>query len=367
MDEVGDHPSPAEYGSRSPEGMPPGLGRPGARAAGESRSAAVIDLLDREGQVRQTIPVATWPLRIGRALDNDVVLADPHVAPHHLRIDAGESGQHQLTVGDTRNGVQLGASRLAAGEQRILPDQPGAIELSLGRTTLRLRLPGQMLAPELPLAAGLTRRRHAAQVALAAFVLLAGLFFNTWLDSDPDALTRNAAGVLVGAVFGAMVWCGLWALLSKTFTRQGRFGWHLRVFLFASVAWLVVGNLPNLVAFALSWPGLSDFTFIATYAVAGTALYFHLLAVEPARHRLMRWFALAAVVAGVAMTLWTNVQRSDRFGEELYLSHLFPPALRLAKPVAPARFIDGVAAMQAGLDKKAKEPARGEGGGSDDE
>ena len=57
---------------------------------------------------------------------------------------------------------------------------------------------------------------------------------------------------------------------------------------------------------------------------------------------------------------WFNLQRSDQFGDELYMSHLFPPALRIAKPVAPDAFIGSLSAVQSLLDQKAKEPARGE-------
>ena len=57
----------------------------------------------------------------------------------------------------------------------------------------------------------------------------------------------------------------------------------------------------------------------------------------------------------MGLTLWFNVQRSDQFGEELYMSHLFPPALRLARPIADDSFIDGLARLKPLLDKKAKE------------
>ena len=97
------------------------------------------------------------------------------------------------------------------------------------------------------------------------------------------------------------------------------------------------------------------------------ALYFHLLAVEPARPRLLRAVAGVAFAVGVGLSLWFNVQRSDRLGAELYMSHLFPPALRLARPVAADGFVDGLAPLQAVLDKRAKEPPRGDGGESDGE
>ena len=38
------------------------------------------------------------PITIGRAYDNDVVVDDPHVAAHHLRITRGENGQCENTT-----------------------------------------------------------------------------------------------------------------------------------------------------------------------------------------------------------------------------------------------------------------------------
>ena len=334
---------------------------------------AVVEVLDRESldghdghdaPVRQTHVVTAWPLRIGRALDNDLVLADPHVAPHHLQVAVAEGGV-RLVVGDTRNGVQLGALHLTAGERRELPDGGAAIELTLGRTTLRLRLPGHALPAELPLEPAAPVRRHAAQMATAAVALMAGLQVSTWLDNDPDGWLRAAATTALVATATAALWSGVWALLSKTFTRRSRFGWHLRVFLYASCALMVVGLLPNLFAFMFSLPVLADFGFVGSYAVAGIAFYFHLLAVEPARPRLMRGVALAGFCAALALTLWQNQQRTDHYGDDLYLSRLFPPALRLAKPVGTDRFLEGVSALQPALDHHAKES--GTPGAADDD
>ena len=342
-----------------------------------SAALAVVEVLDRHAgdvheshdhadtaPVRQTHLVNGWPLRIGRALDNELVLADPHSAPHHLRIDATATGP-RLTVGDTRNGVQLGARRLAAGEQEALADTGAPIELTVGRTVLRLRLPGHTLAAELPLEPAPPRHQQAAPALAAGLALMAGLQFTTWLDNDPDGWLRAAASMGLAGIVAAAVWSGLWALLSKTFTRRSRFGWHLRVFLYSGCALLVVGLLPNLLAFMFSLPVLADFGFVASYGVAAAAFYFHLLAVEPARPRLMRGVAVAGLVAALALTLWQNQQRSDHLGDDLYMTHLFPPALRLARPVSTDRFMEGAAALQAPLDRRAKEPGSGAAGDAD--
>jgi hypothetical protein len=323
---------------------------------------ALLEVLDRDGHVRQAYAVAHWPLRVGRALDNEVVLSDPHVAAVHLSIAPGAHGL-VLTVGDTRNGVRLGRQALRGGESAELAAGTEPIELMAGRTHLRLRLPEHALAAELALAPNTSFARRVGPGLAAALLLVAGLLFKTYLDTDPDGLARAAGATLLTTLTGAAVWCGAWALLSKTFTHQARFGWHLRVFVFASLALLANSALPALLAFALSWPWLSDFAFVGDIAIAAAALYFHLLAVEPARPRALRWAALACALVGVALALWFNVQRSGRYGDELYMSHLFPPALRLARPVTVDTFIDGLAPLQATLDRKAREPDRGDDAG----
>jgi hypothetical protein len=115
------------------------------------------------------------------------------------------------------------------------------------------------------------------------------------------------------------------------------------------------------------WPWIADYGFVAVYLVAGAALYYHLLAVEPQRPRLMRAVGAAAALGGIALALWFNHQRSDRLGSDLYMSHLLPPALRLAKTVPVDQYVEGLAGLQAELDRKAKEPPRGDGGELDEE
>jgi len=64
---------------------------------------------------------------------------------------------------------------------------------------------------------------------------------------------------------------------------------------------------------------------------------------------------VTGAVVGIGLTLWFNQQRSDQLGEELYMNHLFPPVLRLARPVPADRFVDGLTSLKATLDKKAKD------------
>ncbi len=337
---------------------------------------ALLEAVDRDGMVRQAWRIERWPVSIGRALDNDVVLTDPHVAAHHATITferpTGDDAVATLvvTAGTTNNGLVVGSERVAGGTLKAFVDSGRDVDLHIGRVALRLRLPGHALPPERPLAPMLSRELRWLPTASLALLAIVSVMASTWIDTDPDGLGRAIGTAVLGTLMVAALWCGFWALLSKTFARQSSFGWHVRVFVVASLVGVVLGALPPLVAFAFSWPWVTDFSFVAVYATIAATIYFHLLAVEPGRQRLMRAVTVAGFAAGVTLQLWFNVQRTGRPGDELYMNHLFPPALRLAKPVPVDRFVEGLAPIQAILDKRAKEQTGPDGNsrsGDDDE
>ena len=193
--------------------------------------------------VRQAWRIERWPVTIGRALDNDVVLTDPHVAAHHATIDVApaseqNAGQAALAVhvGETRNGLAIGRERIAGGESKSIADAGRDLDLQIGRTALRLRLPGHALAAEQVLAPRVAVERRWWPTLGLALAIIVVVLFNTYLDTDPDGLAAPSERAVLTAVSGGAIWCGIWALLSKMFARQSNFGWHVRVFVVASLA-----------------------------------------------------------------------------------------------------------------------------------
>ena len=55
------------------------------------------------------------PLRIGRELDNDVVLTDPRSSRHHAEIRRAANGELEIKDLDSANGVTVGVNRIRAG------------------------------------------------------------------------------------------------------------------------------------------------------------------------------------------------------------------------------------------------------------
>jgi hypothetical protein len=202
---------------------------------------ALIEALDRDGHPRQVLRVAQWPVRIGRAIDCDLVLDDPHVAALHATLDWREDGLH-VTPAASVNGVRLGASVIAPGAAPLVP--PSGL-LVMGATSLRVRLAGDVLAPEQRfIDFHKVERRHAIQ--LAVLIAIAALWegFVQWLTTAPGSPGSTLAMSYLGKPAMLVLWCAAWAIGSMLFQHRFAFWAHLRV----ALTWLLLGALTEAAA-----------------------------------------------------------------------------------------------------------------------
>lgn len=311
---------------------------------------ALLEVVDRDGRVRQAYPVTHWPVRVGRSLECEVVLDDPHVAPRHFSVDHTPEGGVTVTVGETVNGLRCGHKLLAAGSRAV---RPSGEEWVAGHTRLRLRLPDEMLAPEQALPQ-LSGWRTAGLVA----VLIGLGLWTSWgeyLDADPGNLLSRLAPVLIGIFALLALWCFLWALGSKIFQHRFDYWTHVRIASTGLLASGVLGAALGVLAYSTSWVVLSRVREPVEALVLAGAVYAHLCAVLPLRRRAFGWGVTAAAVAGLGVAAAFRYHNTGRFTEELYLATLPPPLLRLAPAVSPETFLQGAATMKDRLDKKARE------------
>ncbi|MCW7537110.1 FHA domain-containing protein [Aquabacterium sp. A7-Y] len=313
---------------------------------------ALIEVLDRDGQLRQSYPVTAWPVSLGRSLDCDIVLDDPHVAPRHLSLEGRPEGL-LLAVGDSVNGVKSGRSWLRAGSSALRP--PGE-ELLLGGTRLRVRLRGEPLAPEVAVPRPGSWRPGLPASALGASALwLAWMSWEEYLATDPGEFLLRFALMVIVSCAALSLWSLLWALGSKLFRHRFDYWTHLRIAASGLLASGVLGALLAVLAFASSWVLLSRIRPAAETAVLAGAVYAHLCAVLPSRRRRLAVATTLLTAGGLATAAAFQWQRSGRLTDELYLTTLPPPALRLALPVAPQTFLEEAAALKDRLDRKARD------------
>ncbi|MDQ2780861.1 MAG: FHA domain-containing protein [Pseudomonadota bacterium] len=291
---------------------------------------ALIELaepLDRHHQQRalRSVDVWHWPLTIGRALDNDLVLDDPHVAPHHARLSTDEAGRVVLTVLTSSNGVQLGKRRLASGESLSLPEAGASV--AIGSTRLRIRLPSEVLAPEQPLPGPVTGWR--GHPLLAAVLLLALAYGNHWVQLDPGADLSTWLPLVIGFPLAVILWVGCWALVSKLFAHRFDFGGHLRI----ALPWLLLIMAVDLfwpsAAAALDWPLMWKLSGFVQALLAALLVRAHLVHALPAHRRTVSVAVAAMLVASLGVSMVLTWRQMDSVFAAPYMSSLPLPALRV--------------------------------------
>src|SRR5213079_2538659 len=65
-----------------------------------------VELFDRRGRLLARHRIERWPVTIGRAYSNDIIVDDPYVCPNHLRlVRNGDEGIVAEDLGSV-NGVR---------------------------------------------------------------------------------------------------------------------------------------------------------------------------------------------------------------------------------------------------------------------
>jgi hypothetical protein len=322
---------------------------------------ALIEVLAADGRVHHSVDVLAWPVTIGRALDNSIVLADPYTAAHHARIDGDEQGDVTLTVFSNVNGVREvnAGSQHLAGEPRLrLP--AGGTTLQVGHTKLRLRLPSEVLAPEqaLPLGGvGRSKDHPALQRAapwLLAAVLLALYGASHWIALDPGADATAWLPTLVGLPLGIAAWAALWALMSKLFQQHFDFTGHLRIALPWLLALTALGMLWPQMGAAVAQPWLWRLAEPLGLVLGALMLRAHLVHVLPQRTRAIGLGVAALAVVGTGVSLANTHRSFDAFSSTPYMATLPMPALRLAGSAPSAELVQAMAPLATRLAKRVK-------------
>jgi hypothetical protein len=315
---------------------------------------ALIELLGPDGRVQHAVGVWQWPLTIGRALHNTLVLDDPHVASEHARIAPAEDGALTLTVGDTRNGLHLGHRLLRAGESAVLGDVSGRAELHIGTTRLRLRLPQEVLAPERALSPSLALQAppRLGWLLVLAALLLVLVVGEQWVTLEPGAEFTDWLPMAVGAPLGALGWVLAWATASKLFRHRFEFLAHARIALQYGVVLSLLDMLLPQAAGALAWPWLLNAN--GWLQIIGLALWLraHARQVLPQFDRVLTVITAAACVAAVAVMVTLNQRRFDRWQAPAYLSVLPLPALRWGATESAEQFVASSAVLRAPLEAR---------------
>lgn len=313
-----------------------------------------VEVLTRHQDVAARQRVDGDAVSIGRAYDNDVVIDDPFVAPHHVRIERDAAGVLVARDLQSVNGMYLGegSKRLSA----VTVDGDGV--LRIGRTCVRVREADYAVAPE-RLATPVAR---AWPVAAGLVVVVAALsLLSIWLSetSEPQ-LSRYVLPLFAMAVL-VLVWTTAWALMSRIFSGAARFERHLAIALAGLVVFFAFNEITDYGAFALSWRALADYAYAGNWLLLAALCYFHLREIGPLRLRLKGGVVAALALLAIGAQTLTKSELSTMFGQQSYLPGLKPPMFRLKTPKNEGDFFAGVEQLKGAVDKARKDPVETSG------
>ena len=305
-----------------------------------------VEYLHRDGsvQTRMRVPESGTAFRIGRALDNDLVLDDPHCAAYHAQLEIDAHGNARLHDLDSSNGVVFGNK-----QRQKMYEVNNAEPYRLGQSLIRIRSGEWTLAPERTLS-----NRAVWPIALGGLALvLAHSAWSLWLLDVNEKSPPYLYG-LSGIVAALCLWSAAYALFGRLVSGNVRFLSHLAI---ASAGYLcisVVNNLLETMAFSFSWLWPLRISQTIIVILAALTVRYHLLLADPKHWRTLRIGLVVVASAVIIVPITQNWISRQRLTNIQTISQIDYPSLRLAQPVALQDFTAVTALLKERVDKARK-------------
>lgn len=303
-----------------------------------------LEILGRHGELVARHALRHLPIRIGRAYDNDVILDDPYVAPHHAVVERSQDGELELVDAGSVNGLRRAGARQRFARERADPD----VRYRAGHTEFRIRPSTHAVPAE---RVDRTAGPREPLVACAALLIAAAavLLYAWSVTSAPTELAELAIAPVLFVV-GILVWAGAWGLTGRLLVGERRFAAHLTVAAMMLIGFLVAGSW-DYPAFALSAPGLRHVAVPLLGVFFAWGLWRHLALVtrHPGRGIAVAAVAVSAVALG-SLALYMHVSAADDLAEMRYLKAIKPPVVRVAQGREAGEFFRDAEQMRAAVD-----------------
>jgi hypothetical protein len=173
-------------------------------------------------------------LAIGRALDNDIILDDPFVDPHHGQIVVTSTGDWSYQDLGSENGSMLGKRSISSSALQSTD------VLNLGKTQLQVFAAEHTVPPALSIRNSRQRLLSFNSLPVTIALLLSALLLlmlNIYLNYTGEEIRfSNIVGLILGAFTVPLVVGTAWSLLSKILRGRSHFRSVINVTFIALIA-----------------------------------------------------------------------------------------------------------------------------------
>jgi len=312
----------------------------------------VVEHLDRDGTVLARVHALNNRFTLGRALDNDMVLDDPHVAAHHAELVFHGPQSASLSDLGTLNGIAVQRGKKAT-DIYVERDQV----LRVGASWIRVRSSAWALPPERPM-----EKRKLWLWAMLAFVaVMAHSAWSLWL-TDLQTESPPYLYMLAGLSGVIGLWSAAYTLYGRLANGTARFFAHL---LIACSGYLCVAALETLLGtlgFSSGWVWPGQWQPYLVGLLLATTVGVHLRTADPAHWPAARWGLGVVTVVAMAVPLAQRWITHHELTATHTMDQVSYPVLRWARPQPLDTFLKDVNRLKTDADA-----ARNESVGADDE
>lgn len=314
-----------------------------------------IEILSPHDEVKTRHRFDTLPIRIGRAYDNELILDDAYVAPYHALVQLNDAGVLEITDTGSKNGIVHQHDRHTSLRLQ------GSEILKLGHTNLRVRT-ADFAVPAEQLVSTSAQWEGLKPALIGLGLAIASALFATWISviQQTSAITYLFAILMMLAML--LIWSGCWAFANRVLSGKLRFGRHL---LIAAIA-MVVMDAWDLISLSLAY--IFSLEFLSRYGshmymvIAGGMLFYHLHTINQQHPKRLMKISAAIALLGSSIILMANYQRDGSFADELYMSELLPPSLRLSGNQSVGDFMQDAQTLKSALDIERLKPPKNNSG-----
>ncbi len=187
---------------------------------------------------------------MGRAYDNDLIIADETVSAHHLELHANEEGFQIKSISD-ENGTWIGKEQLEESRQD-LHDLSVPTTINIGRTHLDLHSAHSPVEPTLIIARSSRLSEIASTIWLAISLTLAYMLTTFYFSYQQFSLNNDWTEILVNHLLFFVIPIAIatvMSFISRVFLHSWRYLLQLSIASFACLVFILTEELNSLISY----------------------------------------------------------------------------------------------------------------------
>ena len=282
-----------------------------------------IEILDGKGGVVERVAIDSFPIRVGRAYTNHVILNDPYVSPSHVAIAPDEQGRLIASDLDSVNGLRADARDKPVSSLEI----HSGSQFRVGHTQLRYCNVEHPLTPTL---VDRESRRMWMNSSCSAVIVGAAVFLLLCLDGYLTTVERaTVAGIVTEPLTTfsmLLVWAGLWALASRVIVSRFHFPQHVIIACGAIAGFFVLSFSSEWLEFLFPFvPVLWLAGLFGSALIFAGLVYGHLKFASMLHRRSRLWAALSVSAAMAGVSAISDFASRSKFSNTMDFNGILKP------------------------------------------